>query len=56
MLQEPATYIASEERIAAERAAFAFVVGTQDDEDILESHNERQRPDDNGQDLYQIVV
>ena len=50
------TYIASEERIAAKCAALALIVGMQDDEDILQGDNYGEGPQDDGQDLNEVII
>lgn len=40
------TYISRQQRVRAECAAFAIVVGSQDDQNILESDYDGKRPDD----------
>jgi hypothetical protein len=48
------SYKSGEERIAAEGAALALIVGPQNDEDILDGDNQSERPDDHRKDLNNV--
>lgn len=49
------THISREQGVAAERAALSLVVGAQDNQDVLQRYHDGERPNHQGQDLYDIA-
>lgn len=50
------TYISCEKRVATKGAAFAIVVGVENDQNVLECDDDGERPDNNGENLDKIVI
>ena len=50
------TYIATEERIGAERATLAIVVRESYDQNVLDRHHHEERPNDKRQGTDEVLV
>ena len=49
-------YIATQQRICAEGAAFAIVICVQNDQDIFDCYHHGKTPDNDGQHAHEVLV
>jgi hypothetical protein len=54
--EERGARVAAEEGVEREGASFAVVVGAEDDADVLEERDERERPEDEGEHAEDLLV
>lgn len=48
--------ISREQRVATKGTALSFVVGIEDNEDVFQRHHDSERPDDDRQNLHEIII
>lgn len=48
-------YISRQQSISAESASFSFVIGVQDDDDVLDSHHHENCPENERKGAHQVL-